>query len=150
MKNRSESGQSLLEVVVGIAIATIVLAALLSAITFSLANAQFARNKALATKYAQESIEWLRDKRAGNWYSLSSKGPPSGPTYCVNTYPANLGALNAGVCAGTINDDFDIFRRTIKLTGNNVDRVEVESVVSWDQGSRSSEVKLNTTLTLWQ
>lgn len=150
MKIRYDSGQSLLEVVVGIAIATIVLAALLSAITFSLANAQYARNKALATKYAQESVEWLREKRAGSWYSLSSKAPPSGPTYCVNTYPANIGALNPGACAGTINDDYDVFRRTIKLTGNNVDRVEVESVVSWNQGNRVSEVKLNTTLTLWQ
>lgn len=151
---RYSSGQSLLEVVVGIAIATIVLAALLSAITFSLANVQFARNKALATKYAQQSIEWLRAKRGEGWYSLYAKSSPGGTTYCLPaSEPDQLNNLLSGGCAANqnINDDLDIFYREVTLTGTpSNDSLKVETVVFWQQGNRQNKEVQNAELTLWQ
>ncbi|MBI4037373.1 type II secretion system protein [Candidatus Daviesbacteria bacterium] len=55
-----QSGQSLIEVLVGLSIAAVVLGGLLISIMVSLKNAQFAQNQARATKYAQEAIDQIR------------------------------------------------------------------------------------------
>lgn len=58
-----QSGQSLLEVVVVIAVGIIVVSALVFATIASIRNAQFAKNQALATKLAQEGIEKIKTIR---------------------------------------------------------------------------------------
>ena len=54
---KSEIGQSLLEVMVALAVSTLVLTSLVSAVVVSVRNARFAKNQSLATKYAQEGID---------------------------------------------------------------------------------------------
>lgn len=145
-------GQSLIEVIVAIGIVTLVLAGLVSAVTFSLSNSQFARNKALATKYAQEGMEWLRVQRDANWYSFNQMSPDSGSLYCMSTLPATVTTLPPGVCNTLVIDDtYDIFRREVTLTGVVADdRVNITLRVWWPQGTRDSEVSVNTILTRWQ
>lgn len=146
-----QSGQLLIEAIVATVIITLVLVALVSAITFSLTNAQYSRNKALATKYAQEAVEWLRKERDTGWYTFNSMAPDTSTTYCISTFPANISSLTGGVCAGSyINDDYDVFQREMTLTGNAADdRVTVTVRVYWQQGLRTEEVIVNTYLTKW-
>lgn len=59
----SEKGQSLIEVIVAIAVGTLVVAALTFATIFSLRNANFSKTSAQATKLAQEGIERVRASR---------------------------------------------------------------------------------------
>ncbi len=63
---RSERGQTLLELVVVIAVSVMVVGALVFATISSLRNAQFAKNQAQATKLAQEGIERVRTGRDRN------------------------------------------------------------------------------------
>lgn len=63
---RNQKGQTLVEVVLAIAVASLVLIALTRATTVALRNAQFAKNQALATQYAQEGMELLRKCRDQN------------------------------------------------------------------------------------
>lgn len=63
---RSQFGQSLMEVVVVVAVAVIVIGALTFATIASLRNAQFAKNQAQATKLAQEVLERVRAGRDRN------------------------------------------------------------------------------------
>lgn len=146
------NGQSLIEVIVAIGIVTLVLAGLVSAVTFSLSNSQFARNKALATKYAQEGMEWLRVQRDSNWYAFNQMSPDSGSLYCMSALPATITSLPPGACNTLVIDDsYDIFRREVTLTGNtDDDRVNILLRVWWPQGTRDSEVSVNTILTKWQ
>lgn len=150
----SESGQTLVEVVVAAVIITLILVALVSAITFSLSNVQYARNKALATKYAQEAVEWLRSQRDAGWYTFNGMAPDTATTYCVSGFPANVSSLTSGACtscpSGCINDDYGIFQREVILTGNVADDgVNITVKVFWQQGQRTEQVIVNTYLTKW-
>ncbi len=62
----SEKGQSLMELVVVIAVMVVVIGALTFATIASLRNAQFSKNQAQATKLAQEGLEWVRTGRDRN------------------------------------------------------------------------------------
>lgn len=59
----SEKGQSLMELVVVVAVAVIVVGALTFATIASLRNAQFAKNQIQVTKLAQEGLEKVRSLR---------------------------------------------------------------------------------------
>lgn len=71
---QTESGQSLIEVIVASTVAVLVVTALTFATLFSLRNANFAKTSAQATKLAQEGIEWVRSGRDRNQcvFSLDS------------------------------------------------------------------------------
>ncbi len=58
-----ESGQSLIELVISLAVAGLVLGAFAFATVTSLRNAQFAKSSAQATKLAQEGLENVRSLR---------------------------------------------------------------------------------------
>lgn len=60
---QTESGQSLIEVIVASTVGILVVTALTFATIFSLRNATFAKTSAQATKLAQEGIEWVRTGR---------------------------------------------------------------------------------------
>lgn len=59
----NEKGQTLLELIVAIAVAVLVLGSLVFATITSLRNAQLAKNQAQATKLAQEGLEKVRTIR---------------------------------------------------------------------------------------
>ncbi len=63
---KKSQGQSLIEVVVVLSVATIVITALLITIINSLRNAQFATMQTRATKYAQDGVEKTREIRNRN------------------------------------------------------------------------------------
>ena len=148
----TNSGQSLVEMMVAVAVVSMVLVGLISAITFSLANAQFSRNKTLATKYSQEAIEWLRNERDKlGWAGTNgfyNKAGDNSTTYCLNSltsWPA------AGGCAGTVIAN-TIFTRDVFVDGNGgaQDQVSVKVTVTWPQGSRTGSVVVDTYLNKWQ
>lgn len=147
MNYKNNKGQSLVEAVVAIGLVTLVLVALISAITFSLANAQYSRNKSIATKYAQEAIEAMRKLRDAGWPAFYTwANDTTGRTYCMtNTFTLT----NIPPACVVIDDTYDIFTRTVKLVGNGGtrDRVSVQVVVTWTQGTRTPNVTLDTYLT---
>ncbi len=72
----SEKGQSLMELVVVIAVMVVVIGALTFATIASLRNAQFSKNQAQATKLAQEGLEWVRTGRDRNSCIKGLSTPP--------------------------------------------------------------------------
>ncbi len=144
---KNNQGQALLEAIVAFGVVALVLVALISAITVSLANAQYARNKAQATKYAQEAIEWLhqqRDTQTTGWSGFYTK---AGATYCVNNL-SNYSSMTASSCSTNMTGT--IFEREMTLTGNVAsDKVTALINVTWTQGARTAKVDLETVLTKW-
>lgn len=59
----NKKGQSLIELIIVISVGILVISALTFATIASLRNAQFAKNKIVATKFAQEGIETLKSAR---------------------------------------------------------------------------------------
>lgn len=102
-----QKGQSLMELVIVIAVMVIVIGALTFATIASLRNAQFAKNQAQATKYAQEGLEWARSGRDRN--SLISIPPTS-----VVSWNGN-GAVNTSIWE-------------LRITGSNTGSCDYEPV----------------------
>jgi len=133
MKVPKEKGQSLIEVVAALAIALLVLLALVRVTIVSMRNANFAKNQALATQYAQEAMEWIRSQRDADWGNLSAN------TYCLNTL-----SWSTGTCGYTLDG---IFKREAVLTPDGTDKFLVTVTVSWASGEHKSE--LTSYLTEW-
>lgn len=87
---RSQSGQTLLELVVVVGVSVLVIGALVFATVSSLRNAQFSKNQTLATKLAQERIERVRTGRDRNWGINMGLGIP------VSSWDGNSSAACAG------------------------------------------------------
>lgn len=118
----SSKGQTLLEVILAIGVACIVLIGLTRAVTVALRNAQFAKNQALATQYAQEGMEkarQLRDQDPDVFWNKS----------------------------GTETEDLGNFTREVtydEIEGNK--KMKIEVVVSWD----SHKAEIVSFLTKWK
>ncbi|HUS59771.1 MAG TPA: prepilin-type N-terminal cleavage/methylation domain-containing protein [Nevskiaceae bacterium] len=123
---RREKGQSLIEVLVALAVMAIVILALVRVTTVSIRNATFAKNRALATKYAQEGMEKVRAYRDEVvWETFTSNCPPT------------LDALPLP------------FTRTVACTGSGDER-DIIVIVSWSEAGIPHESKLVTHLTNWK
>lgn len=121
-----EKGQSLIEVILALAVALLVIVALVRLTVTSIRNAQFAKNKARATQYAQESMEEarrLRDEEGGAFFVDG---------YC-----------------DVSDEDLGLFTRNrdCNLNGNVM---EITVTVEWSESGESREVELKTNLTSWR
>ena len=103
---QSQSGQTLIELIVVIAVSVIVVGALVFAIIASLRNAQFSKNQSQATKLAQEGIEKVRSirDRDGDIYTTITY-PQSSPTRNISKF-SELYTVNIShnIC-NTVNGD---------------------------------------------
>jgi len=133
----SSKGQTLVEVLLAVGVATLVRIGLTGAVTVSLRNAQFARNQALATKYAQEGIEKVRAYRDQNdWQSFTSN--------CESI-------LDAASLPSPFQLSLDCY-----LPGSSndcspsEDNCEVKVIVSWTGARRTYQSELTTRLTKWK
>jgi hypothetical protein len=154
---RSNSGQSLFEVIIALGVCALVLVGAISLSTSSVRNSSFARNNAQATKYAQEGVEWLREERDEGWDEFRQ-----------NHTRTNLGSLswNATSCdiANTI-----FCRRIVSYTCQffqagpppvgpvarncgdaTTNLIDVTIEVTWTDGQGDHNVRSATTLSRWK
>lgn len=87
---RSEKGQTLIEVLVGLASSVIVIGAITIATLSALNNAQFSENQNLATQYAQQAMESIRNMRDTNYQNFSVL---SG-SYCMGKSCTSINSSN--------------------------------------------------------
>ncbi|MFH1840958.1 MAG: hypothetical protein ABH807_02280 [Candidatus Shapirobacteria bacterium] len=122
-------GDSIVEVVVAVAIISMVALALIRVTTVALNNATFAKNQATATKYAQEAIEEVRLIREAN-----------GSVFFDNT------ALCQSSSLSPLPGNF-VRQKTCTL---NASIMQVLVVISWDDNTGTHHSELETYLTKWQ
>lgn len=97
----SEKGQSLLEVVIALAVIIIIVGALTFATISSIRNGQVAKAHAQATKLAQEGIEWVRTGRDRNQcITMASSGASSINSW--NGSNSDPNCVNPGANPGSI------------------------------------------------
>ena len=171
----SEKGQSLMELVIVIAVVVIVIGALVFATIASLRNAQFAKNQAQASKLAQEGLEWVRtgrdrnkgindlDSSVTNWDTIWGYQISGGPdTFCNSSsiikqcyfkilsdgsliYINSSSAFPSGF-AESIQPNFE---RAITLSDDSASsdkQKTVTAIVTWTDFSGPHESKLTTIL----
>lgn len=141
-------GQSLFEVVVALAISTLVIIAVVSLAALSIRNTDFSKNKTLASKYAQDATEWLRGQRDADFDAFASNTVTN--AWCLRT----LSFTQSGVCNSSSKIDETVFFREVTFTngltpeGETV--IEARVRVYWVDAQGSHEVINSTDYTDWR
>lgn len=143
----NQSGQSFIELIAALLIVSIVLVSLVALVTRSIANATFARNKTLATSYAQESLEWLRSERDRDWASFYGR---TNSSWCIATLSWTSNGSHTGTCAATDVITSTIFRRNISFTRIDASNVDATVTVSWSDGNGTHQSVATTSFTNWK
>lgn len=141
------SGQSLFEVVIAIAISALIIVSIVSLTTNSIYNSSYSRDKALAASYVQEASEWLRGQRDSDISAFVTH--TESDTWCLKDLSWN----NLGSCKNTdyiANTKF-IRQATFRITTvNSKNIIESNVKVSWQDSKGSHDVTSSTNLTDWR
>ena len=134
---KKNTGQSLVEMVVAIAVVLLVILALVAVTTVSVRNASFSRNQALATKYAQEAVEKVRAYRDQNsWSDFTSN---------CETFSLNLSMPSSFTLSR------DCYQPGISNNCSNAgDICEVKITISWTDAKGTHKSELTTRLAKWK
>ena len=101
-------GQTLIEVLVALAVAALIISALSIAVLSSLNNAIFSKNQNLASQYAQEGMEIMRRLKNSEWTVFNAYTTGD---YCLDGGSTSLRARQGDKCGQNI----DIFMREVFL-----------------------------------
>jgi len=131
-------GQSLFEVVLALAVVTMITVGIVILTTDSLKNSTFSKSKNLSTKYSQEVMEWLRTQRDED-YSLFLENSLT-PVYCMNSLSlGNSGACSSGEVINGTNLTRELYFTRSLLNGKTL--VEALVVVSWSDSQGYHEAR---------
>lgn len=139
-----ESGQTLLEMVVALAIIILLITGVIVAATNSLKTARYSQAKSLSVHYAQEAMEIMRTIRDKSWATFSTYGGELPKVWCMD----KNGVLSAaaGTCPFTIDNKYN---RTVTATWQDP-KMKVETLVTWSEGSQNYQTSLTTYFTQWR
>ncbi|MEI6690653.1 MAG: prepilin-type N-terminal cleavage/methylation domain-containing protein [bacterium] len=93
-RNNTQSGQTIIEVLIVVAVSSIVFISLLSLNNFSTKTASRSRNQNLATTYSTQAADWIRQLRSSyGWEAIADKfqtdaNGNTSVTYCLNALPS--------------------------------------------------------------
>ena len=141
-----EKGQSLFEVVLALAVAALIIISIVALATISIRNANFSRNQSLATRYAQEAIEWLRGQRDEGWDAFTTRALT--PLWCLKSLSWTDATIGGCGSSGFISDT--IFKREISFTILDASNIDTEVKVYWQDAQGLHETKTVTTFTDWR
>ncbi|MCL5439269.1 MAG: hypothetical protein M1268_04795 [Patescibacteria group bacterium] len=145
-----QKGQTIIEVLVALSVAVVVIAAIAISVISALYNSQFSKNQNLATQYAQEGMEIMRQIRNSDWSVFSSY---SG-SYCLDKGSSSIKAKDASVVngcksvdVGSNNKNIDgFFARQIDISKQDIDcngnQTKVAAIVSWSDSKCRETSKL--------
>lgn len=136
-------GQSLLEVLMVAGLMGVLMVILVGVSTTSINRNQQAENRTVATRLAQEGVEWIRSERDRvGWLQLAKK-MESGKTWCVaNTGMEVEDLANAPTCSVTV-DGYPEFVRKVSSTFDDddladptdpADHYDITVSVEWGDG----------------
>lgn len=160
MKFKTQTGQTILEIIVVLAVLSLVLVGLVTVVLNGLRNSQFSKNQAQATKLAQEGLDSVRIMTSREGCKVTSLG---NDYYWINEsslvwnnsqvldankiYYVHLAALCQLEEVTSPEVVENNFKRSIKLEEDGApDRIRVTATVEWSDVSGAHESKLVTIL----
>lgn len=145
MKN--SKGQSLFEVMIALAISTIIIVSLVSLVSSSIRNSTFSRNKTLASRYAQEATEWLRGQR--DLDQMIFKTNTQTPAWCLKDLTWNA----SGPCSSGDQIAGTPFTRHVNFASSSVNGktiIQAEIIVSWEDAQGIHDARSVTNFSDWR
>jgi Tfp pilus assembly protein PilV len=142
---KNQEGQSLFEVILSLAVITLIIVTLIFLASYSIRNANFSRNKTLASRYAQEAIEWLRGQRDEDFDAFATRALTS--QYCLPSLSWTEASI--GTCGSSDNISGTPLKREILFSTVTADNIETQVIVYWEDAQGEHVVKTITNLTDW-
>lgn len=152
------SGQTIVEVLVAVALASLAFVGLLALGGLSVKTTSYSRNQNQATFYSSQVPDWLRDLRSlYGWEAIADKFTLDATgnlvTYCLTTLPtdeASFRALSPQNCLETSVIPNTVFLREVQVDLSNLGNKSLNLTVntSWVDNSNPSakiEFKLDKT-----
>jgi prepilin-type N-terminal cleavage/methylation domain-containing protein len=157
-----KKGQTLVEVIVALAVVVLLVTGLIKGTVFSLKSNQNARARSVATKYVQEGIEIARKDRESSWYEFLTL---KNNTYCLDKGAITYKGAGLGPCTHTNitegNPPINLTRKTTFTwysSGDTIspgvtsgpDMMRVLVTVTWYEGSALRTSQATTDFTRWR
>jgi len=136
---------TLIEVLIFVTILSLFFVVAAAVTIASLRNLKVQEHKILATRYAQELLEWLRGEKEADWNQFVTHNG----TYCFNSSPITSWG-SRGNCSGYgLNN---LYKREVTLTvqGNPAYQVNVSITVLWQELGQTYQIPINTVFTVWE
>jgi type II secretory pathway pseudopilin PulG len=136
---------TLIEVLIFVTILSLFFVTAITITVVSLRNLKIQEHKILATRYAEELLEWLRGEKEVDWNLFTTKSD----TYCFNSSPISSWG-NLGNCSSySLNN---LYKREVVLTSYGIPpyQVNVSITVSWQELGQTYQVPINTVFTVWE
>jgi Tfp pilus assembly protein PilV len=142
---QTQTGQSLIEVIVMLAVVVMVVTGLVVGTVSSLKVTTFSSNKSQGTKYAQEGMELVRKDRDTSWSTFLAR---SGRTYCI---PSGGDAwTESNSCLVNIDTGTSQFTRSAQFTWDGTSTMTVTVTVSWQDGGNTHTSQITSNFTKWR
>jgi len=143
--SRREKSFTLIEVLIFVSILSLFFVAATAVTITSLRNLKVQEHKTLATRYAQELLEWLRGEKEADWNQFATRTG----TYCFNSSPITSWG-SSGACSGY--GLYNLYKREVILTpqGSPPYQVNLSITVFWQELDQSYQVPLQTVFTIWE
>ncbi len=139
---RFSPGQTIVEVLIAVAVMALVLTAVAAVLSMSVKNSAETRFKAVATQKAQQAVEvYRRERKVLGWTNFIAN--VGNGTYCLNELPTNsdeFKALANGACGEGIAEAGTEFTREALVSQPAANVVRVVVTVSWQDGNRTRSV----------
>ncbi len=129
-----ERGQTLIEVVIALAAAVAIISAIVITVVTSLSNVEFTKNQNLASQYAREGMEVVRQMARNSWPTFTTY---TGVNYCLSQGSATLTTMPPTGCGQNVG----IFVRQITIDQTSVscsNSAKVTSTVFWTDSKCST------------
>lgn len=163
-------GFSLIEVLIFVSVLSVFFISAISISTVTVRNMQINEHKIIATKHAEELVEWLRSEKENDWGGAewtSSSGAPlsftervtrsgSVTTYCFNS--TTIDWSSRGACSPAYGFPYknvsNFFKREATLSGTAVvgyiNQVTVDIVVEWQELGNTYQVPIKTVFSIYE
>lgn len=150
LRNKIKLGFTLIEVVVFVTILGLFFVAASAVSVATIRNMKANEHKILATRYAEELVEWLRSQRGADWEVFSSDVATCSDSAtkfkCFSTLDWTSGECSTTTtCTSKINGLFD---RTAKFSTGNPGEINVSVNVAWVEPGGNFSVPISTVFTL--
>jgi len=138
------TGFTLIEVLVFVTVLSLFFISAVTITTFSLRNLKIQEHKIIATRYAEESSEWVKQEKEDDWQVFASH---NGTNYCLNSL-----SWTNGLCSTYSLGTPGFFKRDLilSISGNPTDKITTVLTVSWLEKGVNQNVILKSVYNLWE
>jgi len=140
---KNNKGQSLFEVVVAMALISIVLITIVAMASVSIRSSVFSRNQTQASKYTEQAAEWLRSEKDASWVAFIAHA--STRNWCLDSLYWQKGSScgSSDLVSGTP------YQRNLLFTVRPDNSVSADVVTTWVDAQGSHTVSSSTIFTNW-